>query len=75
MNRFQKFVEQGAYGERPGGTAYAFNAAILAEPTKGLDWRPMTGFSAADEVLADGGLKQVFEAAIKHGCALVTPGV
>ncbi|WP_369722018.1 hypothetical protein AB8Z38_34620 [Bradyrhizobium sp. LLZ17] len=74
MNRLQKFVEQGAsYGERPGRTAYAFNAAMLPEPTKGLDWRPVTGFSAADEVLADAGLKQVFEAAIKHGYALVTP--
>lgn len=36
----QKFVEQGAYGERPGRTAYAFNAATLPEPTRGLDWRP-----------------------------------
>ena len=73
MKRLQKFVEQGANGERTGRTAYAFNAAILPEPTKGLDWRPVSGFSAADEVLADAGLKGVFEAAIKHGYALITP--
>jgi len=72
MNRLQKFVEQGAYGERTGRTAYAFNASILPEATKGLDWRPVTGFSAADEILADPDLKQVFAAALKHGYALVT---
>ena len=73
MNRLQKFVEQGAYSERAGRTAYAFNATALPEPAKGLDWRPVAGFSAADEVLADAGLKSVFEAAIKHGYALVGP--
>jgi hypothetical protein len=70
VKRLQKFVEQGANGERTGRTAYA---SILPEPTKGLDWRPVSGFSAADEVLADAGLKGVFEAAIKHGYALITP--
>ena len=74
MKRLQKFVEQGrARGEQTGRTAYAFNAAILPKPTKGLDWRPVTGFSAADEVRADAGLRQVFEAAIKNGYAFITP--
>ncbi|MGY0573251.1 hypothetical protein ACTGJ9_020915 [Bradyrhizobium sp. RDM12] len=73
MNRLQKYVEQGAVGERPGRIAYAFNASILPEPTKGLDWRPVAQFSAADEILEDPGLKQVFEAALKHGFATVSP--
>ncbi|QOG18234.1 MULTISPECIES: hypothetical protein [Bradyrhizobium] len=73
MNRLQKFVEQGGYGERTGRTAYAFNVSNLPEATKGLDWRPITGFSPADEVLGDPSLKRVFEAALKHGYALVTP--
>lgn len=51
MNRLQKFVEQGAYGERPGRTAYAFNAALLPEPAKGLDWRPVTNFNPGDAIL------------------------
>jgi hypothetical protein len=72
MNRLQKFVEQGAYGERPGRTAYAFNASVLPEPTRGLDWRPVAGFNADDAVLNDPGLKQVFQTAIKQGYALVT---
>lgn len=73
MNRLQKFVEQGAYGERPGRTAYAFNASTLPEPKKGLDWRPVAEFSAADEILADASLKQVFEAALKYGYAVIAP--
>ena len=72
MNRLQKFVEQGAYGERPGRTAYAFNATVLPEPKNGFDWPPVREFSAADEILSDAGLKEVFEAAIKHGYALVS---
>jgi|EndMetStandDraft_3_1072993.scaffolds.fasta_scaffold1717028_1 hypothetical protein len=70
MNRLQKFVEQGGYGERTGRTAYAFNVSNLPEATKGLDWRSIS-FSPADEVLEDPRLKQVFEAAVKHGYALV----
>jgi hypothetical protein len=69
MKPLQKFVEQGASGNRPGRTAYAFSASNLPEPTNGLDWRPVNGFSAADEVLADATLKQVFEAALKYGFA------
>ncbi|MVT69991.1 hypothetical protein GPL21_33450 [Bradyrhizobium pachyrhizi] len=72
MNRLQKFVEQGAYGERPGRTAYAFNATMLPEPTAGLDWRPVAGFSAGDEVLKERGLKTVFQTAIKRGFAIAS---
>jgi len=71
MNRLQKLVEQGAHGERPGRTAYAFNAAILPEPTRGLDWRPVTGFSPGDAILPDPDLKDVFAAAIKDGYSAV----
>ncbi|WP_426424887.1 hypothetical protein [Bradyrhizobium genosp. A] len=75
MNRLQKFVEQGAYGERPGRIAYAFNAAVLPEPTRGLDWRPVPDFSPGDAILQDPGLKDVFAAAIKEGCAIATRGL
>ncbi|MCP3397799.1 MULTISPECIES: hypothetical protein [unclassified Bradyrhizobium] len=73
MNRLQKYVEQGSDGERPGRTAYAFNATVLPEPKNGFDWRPVRDFSSADEVLRNAGLKEVFEAAIKHGYAVVNP--
>jgi hypothetical protein len=56
MNRLQKFVEQGAYGERPGRTAYALGQGNLPEHCKGMEWTPVSSFSAADEVLAEPGL-------------------
>lgn len=71
MNRLQKFVEQGAHGENPGRTAYAFGPTNLPEPSKGLEWRPVVPFSAAEEVMRDAGLKDLFRAAIATGCAFV----
>ncbi|KJC47323.1 hypothetical protein UB31_18895 [Bradyrhizobium sp. LTSP849] len=72
MNRLQKFEERGAYGERPGRIAYALDASRLPEPTKGLDWRPVSGFNAEDALRDDPGLKPIFEKAMKQGYALVT---
>jgi hypothetical protein len=34
MNRLRKFVEQGAYREKPGRTAYAFGPGNLPERAK-----------------------------------------
>jgi hypothetical protein len=73
MNRLQKFVEQGRYGEKPGRTAYAFGPGNLPEPSANMEWKPVTPFSAADEVMRDEGLKDVFKVAITEGCAFVEP--
>jgi hypothetical protein len=71
MNRLQKFVEQGAYGEKLGRTAYAFGPGNLPEPGAGLEWKPVP----ADELIDNAGLKEVFKAALKDGCAVVmSPG-
>jgi hypothetical protein len=72
MNRLQKFVEQGPYGEEPGRTAYAFGPDNLPEPDKGLEWQPVTSFRPADELMEDAGLKDVFKSAIKNGYAVVS---
>lgn len=72
MNRLQKFVEKGAYGERPGRIAYALDVSRLPEPTKGLDWRLVSGFNADDAVREEPGLKLILENAMKHGYELVT---
>ena len=74
MNRLQKFVEQGPYGEKPGRTAYAFGPDNLPEPGTGLEWKLVSSFSVADELIANAGLKDVFKAAIKDGCAVVGRG-
>jgi len=73
MNRLRKFVE-GAVGERRGRVAYVFGtAAALPEPVRGLDWRPVSDFNAAEAIMEDEGLREVFKAALKHGVAIVAP--
>ncbi len=37
MHRLQKFVEQGAYSEKPGRTAYTFGPGNLPEPGENLE--------------------------------------
>jgi hypothetical protein len=74
MNRLQKFVEQGTYGEGPGRTAYAFGPGNLPEPGKDLQWRPVASFCPADELIENAGLKEIFQSAIANGCAVVSSG-
>jgi hypothetical protein len=71
MNRLQKFVERGAYGEGPGRHAYALQASALPMPSEGMEWHPVQKFSAADEVFENPELKAVFKTAIEKGCAVV----
>lgn len=73
MNQLQKFIEERPDGKQIGRTAYAFSTSALPKPNGGFDWRVAADFSAAREISADADLKQVFEAAIKHGFALITP--
>jgi hypothetical protein len=72
MNGLMKFVEQGAYGEKSGRIAFAFKLTSLPTPIEGMDWQPVNSFNAADELIANAGLKHVFDIAIAKGCALVT---
>ena len=72
MNRLQKFVEQGAYGEKPGRTAYAFGPDNLPAASKGLQWSAVTSFRPADELIENAGLKEIFQAAIMNGWAVVS---
>lgn len=73
MNRLQKFIEHGS-GQKPGRTAYAFGSASLPEPSVGMDWRAVSSFNAADELLQNEGLKEVFKTAIAKGYAIVQIG-
>jgi hypothetical protein len=57
MNRLQKFVERGAYGEGPGRHAYVLQSSELPVPSEGMEWRRVEKFSAADEVFENPGLK------------------
>lgn len=71
MNRLQKFVERGAFGEGTGRAAYVLDPTKLPEPGSGFDWQIVDDFLPGDAVLADPGLKQLFEVALKRGCAVV----
>jgi hypothetical protein len=74
MNRLQKFVERGAYGEGAGRCAYVLQSSALPAPSDGMKWYQVEKFSAADEVFEDPGLKAVFKTAIEKGCALLATG-
>jgi hypothetical protein len=73
MNRLQKFIEQGAYGEKAGRTAYAFGPDNLPEPNNNMKWKPVAPFSPADELMVEAGLKEVFEVALRKGFTVVEP--
>ena len=72
MNRLQKFVERGAYGEGRGRTAYLLDLKALPPAADAMDWQRIDSFNAGDELLNDPGLKAVFKTAIEKGCAVVT---
>jgi hypothetical protein len=62
MNRLQKFIEQGAYGEQSGSVVFAFGLNKLPPPAAGMEWRLDAAFNAAEEVFRAPGLKDVFKA-------------
>jgi hypothetical protein len=72
MNRLQKFVERGAFGEGPGLHAYVSQSSALPVPSEGMAWHQVEKFGAADEVFENPGLKEVFKHAIEKGCAIAT---
>ena len=71
MNRLKKFVERGAFGEGPGRAAYVLDPTKLPEPSSGFEWHVVGDFRPGEAILGDPGLKQVFEVALKRGCAVV----
>jgi hypothetical protein len=73
MNRLQKFVEQDVRGEKPGRTAYAFGLNSLPAPGEHLEWQAVPTFNAAEEVMHNAGLKDVFRTAIAEGYAIIAP--
>ena len=50
--------------------AYAMTVTALPGPRPPSKWQEIAPFSAADEVLAEPGLKTVFKAAIERGFAI-----
>jgi hypothetical protein len=73
MNRLQKFIEQGEYGERSGRVVYVLRLDTLPDASEGMTWQNVQPFSAADDLLENASLRDVFKAAIANGCAVI-PG-
>lgn len=71
--RLQKFFEQGEFGEGPGRIAYVLKLDIMPQPQQGMTWRTDPSFNAAEAILNDPGLKDVFKTAIANGYAIVAP--
>ena len=71
MMRLQKFVEQGPNGEPPGRAAYVLRLDTLPPASPGMSWQQLSSFNAAEEILEDPDLKNVFKVAIANGFAIV----
>jgi hypothetical protein len=73
VNRLRRLIETASSGEKTGRVAYVLKRETLPAAQAGFEWREDESFSAAEAVLADAGLKDVFSAAIKNGHAVVSP--
>jgi hypothetical protein len=70
VNRLRKYVELMPDG-RELRLAYAMSETALSQARPRSRWQEITPFSAADEVMAEPGLRDVFKAAIERGFAVV----
>jgi hypothetical protein len=70
VNRLRKYIER-----MPDGCglriAYAMSETALPAARPRSQWREVAPFSAADEILAEPGLKSVFKTAIEKGFAIL----
>lgn len=74
MPRLEKFIEQGSDGRETGRVAYSFD--ITRVPiSKGVTWHVSPSFNAADQVLKNPKLKEIFRAAIEDGYTIVGASV
>ena len=70
MNRLRKLIEI-SHQERTGRSAYVLRRESLPPPNAGSEWVEDSSFNAAEAVLADPSLKDVFSSAIANGYAIV----
>ena len=54
MNRLQKFIERGPFGEGPGRTAYVLDLNKLPGPNDGFKWSAISDFRAGDASRLEG---------------------
>ena len=72
MAGLKKYVEWMSRGRKTDRVAYVMDEWDLPEPIPGANWAADKTFKAAEEVLRDPTLKDVFKSAINNGVVIVT---
>jgi hypothetical protein len=67
----KRYLEWLGRGSPTGRVAYVLNEWNLPEPVSGGEWALDSKFNAAQEILRDPSLKEVFRAAINKGVKVV----
>ncbi len=67
----RRYAEWLSRGKRTGRVAYVLDERKLPEPVSGGEWAVDPKFNAAQEILTDPSLKEVFKTAIRQGFAVV----
>ena len=70
-NRMARYIEWQSGGRLTGRAAYAIGKQNLPEPVAGAEWLIDSQFSAADEILRDPSIRDIFQAVIANGVKVV----
>jgi hypothetical protein len=74
MNRLRRYIEKMPFGRKSSRVAYAIGPNALPKALADAEWTEDPHFRAGDALLADPGLKAVYQMALAKGCVLVTSG-
>ena len=69
--KLRRFYEAIPFGRRTDRAAYVTSIAAMPDAVDGSEWKEDAAFNAAEAILNDPDLKQIYSAAIKDGCAIV----
>jgi hypothetical protein len=70
-NKMARYIEWQSGGRLTGRAAYAIGKQNLPEPVAGAEWQTDSQFSAADEILRDPSIRDIFQAVIANGVKVV----
>ena len=70
-NKMARYIEWQSGGRLTVRAAYAIGKQNLPEPVAGAEWQIDSQFSAADEILRDPSIRDIFQAVIANGVDVV----
>jgi hypothetical protein len=71
QTKLRRFFEALSSGRSTGRIAYVTAIAAMPQAVDGAKWKEDAAFIAAEAILDDPHLKQIYATAIKDGCAIV----